>query len=369
MAKHSKLSASGSDRWLKCHGSLFLDPNAVIKDNSEAAEIGTMIHLISEDCIMHKRGSDKLVGKVFPVGNNSYEFTKEHSVLADMYIDYVLAVIGNKGNKLPFVLEKQVDYSKWAFGGFGTADCIVHDKVNKIVHIIDLKTGRIEVNAKDNSQLMLYALGAKESYKIKDDYSFNLTIVQPRINKIDSHIIATDELLAFGDYVMAQSDAITFGSKKRVIGDHCKFCPNNPTCPELNNQVVRMFKTVPDETVQNMIEVYNLSDTIKSYLDKLESYLYEQALAGVELDGLKLVESRTKRTWAENAEKRLIEVLGESAYVKKLISITDAKTLLKDKDMSLDELTIKPDGKPELVSANDKRPPVSIITFESLKGE
>jgi hypothetical protein len=367
MAKHSKLSASSSDRWLKCHGSLFLDANAVIKENSVAADIGTMIHLISEDCILHKSGSDKHLGKSFPVGDNSYEFTKEHSTLADFYIDYVLSVIGNKGNKLPFVLEKRLNYDKWAFGGFGTADCIVHDKVNKIVHIIDLKTGRIEVNAKHNSQLMLYALGARDEYNINNDYSYNLTIVQPRLNKIDTHTISTDELLEFGEYVLKQSDDITSGSKKRVMGEHCKFCPNNPTCPELNKQVLGMFDAMPDQNIENMIKVYNIADVIKTYLDKVETYLYEKALSGMELDGLKLVSSRTKRAWADNAEQRLIEVLGESAYINKLISITDAKSLIDN--ALLDELTIKPEGKLELVSSDDKRPAVSIVVFENLKGE
>ena len=101
----------------------------------------------------------------------------------DEYLDYIKAV-ALKFKGTPYVaIEKQVDYGAYAPGGFGTADCILIG--GKTLHVIDFKYGKSpdgRVEAEKNPQMMLYALGAYEAYKIL--YPIDtvcLSIVQPRL--------------------------------------------------------------------------------------------------------------------------------------------------------------------------------------------
>jgi hypothetical protein len=60
---------------------------------------------------------------------------------------------------------------------WGTADAIIIGK-NRLV-VCDLISGKFPVEAKDNTQLMIYGLGALSRYG-NEDTTMELTIVQPR---------------------------------------------------------------------------------------------------------------------------------------------------------------------------------------------
>lgn len=63
---------------------------------------------------------------------------------------------------------------------FGTGDCLII--ANKTLYIIDLKYGRgVLVDAEDNPQMMLYALGALNIFDaLYDIEEVEMTIFQPR---------------------------------------------------------------------------------------------------------------------------------------------------------------------------------------------
>ena len=88
--------------------------------------------------------------------------------------------------------QQRVDYSD-AIGvpnSFGTADCII--LAGDTIKIIDLKYGMgVKVDAEENEQLMLYALGALETFGILGDFTkAKLVIVQPRLNHISEWEVA-----------------------------------------------------------------------------------------------------------------------------------------------------------------------------------
>ena len=60
-------------------------------------------------------------------------------------------------------VEQKVDFSRFVKDGFGTSDCIIID--NDTIFVIDFKYGTgVKVDALNNTQMMIYALGALEMF-------------------------------------------------------------------------------------------------------------------------------------------------------------------------------------------------------------
>lgn len=365
--KHAKLSASGSSRWLACPGSIIPDdPNAKPKPTGLPAKEGTLIHQVSEECLILGGDTLEYVGKKFTIEGEEIEFTLEFATYADSYIEYIQSH-HKSGNKL--LLEIRLDLTKYIPEGFGTADCIIIDHKAKLCHIIDLKTGRVEVEAKDNTQLLIYALGVKEKYNL-EDYTYRLHIVQPKIHNYDSHVVTNEELSSFGDEVKSKANAIEAGDSTRNPGkdDCCKYCPNNPTCPALydyvNDVIGEKFSVIEDNTDDRLLSIYKNKDLITDYLNKVEETLLANALSGVELKGFKLVMGKTNRQYLENAEAELVKKLGDKAFNKKLIGITESEKLAGKKFVA--DIVFKPEGKPVLVQESDKRDAINLLKFDEI---
>jgi len=94
------------------------------------------------------------------------------------------------------------------------------------IHVLDLKTGKIEVPVPDNAQLLYYAVCfAGLAPKAK---GVNLHVLQPWADNME-HWFASAQVLADFMYEAQQAEKrvlagdVTFGPS-----DHCKFCPANP---------------------------------------------------------------------------------------------------------------------------------------------
>lgn len=61
------------------------------------------------------------------------------------------------------LIEQRLDFSCYVPDGFGTGDCLI--VADKLLHIIDFKYGQgVLVDAEENPQMMLYALGALRQF-------------------------------------------------------------------------------------------------------------------------------------------------------------------------------------------------------------
>lgn len=222
MSEHAKLSASGSERWILCPGSVKAEEGLPEKLNPYAEE-GTLAHEVAAKIL------------------NGYEI--EDDIPSDMldnvkkYIDYIekYAV----GESVTYI-EERVDFSYVAPGGFGTADCIISDEYNGILHIIDLKYGKgVPVYAEDNTQLELYAIGALnklwKSNVIPCPYiKVYLHIVQPRINNYSWVSLTIEELAARSQYLCSRALEALKPDAKRIPSEKaCKWCKAKPTCPAI----------------------------------------------------------------------------------------------------------------------------------------
>ena len=189
-SKHTLLSPSSSHRWLNCTPSPRLEEQFPNNDTTAAAE-GTAAHALCE----HKLKKALKMRSKRPV--SEYD-SDEMELCSDGYVEYVLEKL-TEAKKLcsdPLVLiEQHLDFSKYVTDGFGTGDCLII--ADDTIHIIDFKYGQgVVVDATDNPQMKLYALGALEMYAgIYDIKQIALTIYQPRRNHISEWEISVDDLL------------------------------------------------------------------------------------------------------------------------------------------------------------------------------
>jgi len=365
MTAHAKLSASGSHRWLSCLGSV--DAEKGFKDSSSAAaQEGTAAHELAEIVLQNGGNCHALIGKPL-IETSTHTVTEEMADYVQQYVDYVTGVGGEQ------FYEERVDFSEWVPEGFGTSDVIAIN--DDTLDVIDLKYGKgLRVDADENSQGMLYALGAYNEYGMIYGFkTVRIHIVQPRLDHISVWEISTPDLLKWGAWVAEQAHVIQEGDAPRNPGEkQCQWCKAKATCPALKSYTEKVIMsgfdeldtpnadTLTDAQLQLALESKKL---IVSWLDAVEGLVNERLQKGEEFPGFKLVSGRSLRKWGDEGEatRALEGLLFEEAYEKKLLTPAKAeKALGKARAKDIQGLIVKPEGKPTLAPKSDKRKSISI---------
>lgn len=234
---HAPFPPSASHRWTVCTHSH--KPPVPEQSDSPASIEGTDAHFLAEKVMTSVAYPwppvEFFVGSKVTLPSGA-KVTKVMANHVQRYVDYVDAHFRANGGKL--FIEQRVEMSKIDPRFWGSADVIHITKYNRL-HIFDLKYGLWPVEADDNEQGKSYALGALTKYRDQIDLTGPVTfhICQPRaaINGefMRSTKFSIDELVKFGNLARRaiwQSDH----DPKYVEGEHCKFCPKELICPELN---------------------------------------------------------------------------------------------------------------------------------------
>lgn len=366
---HALLSASAAKRWLNCPPSARLTENMPDTVSEYAAE-GTLAHSLGELKvrkkfeIMKKSEYDKRLKaiKADPL------FTAEMDSCTDTYLDYVAAIMHSYTTKPYIAIEKRLDYSDIAPGGFGTGDCLI--LCGGDLHIIDLKYGRgVPVSAEDNPQLKLYGLGAIREYSLLYGIeNVTLHIVQPRTEDGNSSwSISAAGLAAWGEEIKPVARLAYEGGGEYKCGDHCRFCKARTTCRARAEYFLseEKFAGIPPQLLSNeeLGKILTRAQLFANWLSDIENYALNEILDGRPVDGFKAVEgtSRRKITDTEKAFEKLKESGFDEAllYERKPLGLSELEKLVGGKK-KLTEIIggyiEKPQGKPTLVSADDKRP-------------
>lgn len=230
LKEHAKLSASGSKRWLACPGSIVLEALYPEEDTSYAAE-GTRAHALAEITLRQL-----ILGTVLQTDVDEERAKADSDEMRRAVDDYVTyckdlydaMYIKHKSTKA--FVEERVSYSEWVPEGFGTVDFSIIGGGE--LHIVDLKYGKgVPVDAVDNPQPRLYALGALHEYGfIYDVDSVTTHIVQPRLNSISTETLSVDELINWAEEVKEKATVAYAETRIYEPGEHCKFCKARAAC-------------------------------------------------------------------------------------------------------------------------------------------
>lgn len=397
---HSVFSPSGSAMWLHCAGSLIANMMEEDRTSPEAAE-GTVAHSVAEEWLRAGKRPDHLIGTVQIVEERGFRFEIAITrVMMDYVQDYVDWCMFEDGEHYT---ETRVFFSEMTPlpNQSGTADHAAC-RPGKLV-ITDLKYGKgIQVFAEGNTQALIYALG----FFLKYDglYQFEeieMRIAQPRLDHFDSWTVDREYLLDFAEFLKERAYAAWQpNAPRRPSEKSCQWCRVKADCVALarlqHALIEGNFKDIGREYTGEELEVFadwigrgkykvrpaDVTRFTTEQLAKLRPYrrlveswwrtmdenLERRALDGEKVPGMKLVESRTNREYADEAKAADLLILygleEDQIYTRKLLSPTQAEEVLRNElklpkkvaHEVLERYVRKPAGKPTLAPLSDKRP-------------
>ncbi len=388
---HALLSASSAKKWINCPPSARLE-ESIAEEESGYAKEGTLAHSICE-LKLQKLFTDKnMTERTYKSRLKKLQqedlYRPEMEGLTDEYADYVSGIAFSFPTP-PFVaVEKRLDYSPWAPEGFGTGDAvIIHGKQ---LHIIDFKYGKgVLVKAEGNPQLMLYALGAYHEFaRLFQIEEAHLHIVQPRIPNNSAWAVSMEKLLEWGEHIVKPAAELAYKGEGKFKpaaycrGDsenYCKsgFCKAYGRCRATAEQNLALMEEAFDteRNVRKLPPMLSWEEVgallkkamfLKSWVESLEKASLNHLVSGGELPGWKIVEGRGNRKLsdADAALEELMKAGYEEAvlYNRVPIPLGELEKVCNKEDRQniLSRYIIKPQGKPTLAPADDKREAMEI---------
>jgi hypothetical protein len=423
-SRHADFSASAAHRWSACAGSWVVGKDYKNSSSQPSAD-GTSMHFVSAECWGTGTDPREYIGDRFTTDGMTTTITRD---MAEEVIDVYLSNLREyqAAGDAQVQIEVEVNYSK-SLGlkpteGWGTVDALFLYPNEIGVH--DLKTGRGEVvDAEDNVQLSLYAIGAIEEYAdvlgYDDDTKVTLVIHQPRYRKAPSEWATTVGALrekaaqiklaahsvkaaiwAFAGWKNDGRSAAgwaEFEDKYLVAGEkQCRWCPAKGPCSKVRNVAAKtVFNATPaspDEFTEikfkprDHVKVTDndwlaaamaQAPLIESWLKAVRAEVDSRLLAGQTIKGFKVVMgSAGDRKWAdeEQAEAALkaMRLKQEQMYNSKLISPTMAEKLTKGDSppigerqwKKLQDLIQRAEGKPHVAPESDARQAIQVTPVE-----
>ncbi|UMM62524.1 exonuclease [Salmonella phage vB_SenS_Psm140] len=401
---HALLSPSGAKKWLACSASLACEKD-IPNTSGKAAVLGTAMHTLAETHL-----NQYIKGTELPLERDVGAYVLEEGkgavkalikpmkgavlITADMieqvrkYTDYCKAIIDVATYAK---LEMRVNLTEVLHPGyegvetFGTADLVaVREMANTDEHMLiigDLKTGRHRVEAKENKQLMLYALGVYRRLKRR----YNITVVrlvifQPYAGGASEWDISVEGLELFAKFAQKRAllalDAYFRGKKNLKASDFkpsvdgCQWCRFSEQCSARTKTVNSVLAEelegdfAPELTPEQLVAEYEKLPLLRQHIDKVEKAMAAALHSGKKVPGYKLVEGRPgNRAWKDT--EKVTELYGDKLTKEVLMTPTEAVKVIPEEELK-DFITRKP-GAPCVATADDKRPEWNRVTEEDLE--
>lgn len=241
--KHSDYSASGSERWHNCPGSVALSKGIKRMDSVWSLE-GTKAHEVLEEMLSRAiKDGGKLIESVPRRDDVPHEMAM-HGMNA---ANFILSLWKKQWGWAEVLVETRIRLDFIHPEMFGTFDGAVIDHFGTL-HVLDYKYGQHMVSPVENLQMIFYALGLAHLHH----WNFKrvrLWIIQPRVRGYDGPSFWEIGILELKKYVGVFEKAVDrvhrFPNKYRE-GSWCHFCPAKRKCPlkreERNKKAIGVFK-------------------------------------------------------------------------------------------------------------------------------
>lgn len=381
---HARLSPSSAYRWMACPASANLALTVPDVPTIYAAE-GTMLHDVTAKAIeAYLQGYDFTmpVGDEYSIDGFDFVFTDDHAALVEWCVDKVRALveeiddgvrnlIGLAETRLPMHFIEQ--------GAFGTADLIVHDRDTRTLYVYDHKFGAgVKVYAAGNPQLIAYALGAVDRIE-RPVERIVFGVLQPRLNHYDVDEMTIAQANDWREKFRAAALATHDPNAPLRAGDHCKFCPVKPTCPELHTTALAAAQAVYSDPVPDpytldadrIADVLAKAPLIRTYLEAVEQEARRRLQVGLPITGWKIVQGRGTRSWGSpSAIRQWAEGLADIGAIPSVDVFYDQPSFLsvaqfekKCKSLGVPfpaAFVHKEFGAPSVVPESDPRPSLAV---------
>jgi hypothetical protein len=199
------------------------------------AATGTLVHSMTEmllkDRLENVTLQDYWLGRKENVEDFEIEVDEDMIKCAEVYVDYVNRRKEELDAKM--LIEERVSMEEISEHIWGTADAILIGE--KELEIIDLKSGKFPVDVENNTQLLIYALGALSRYG-NEDTVVTMTIVQPRSwhkdGAIRSYSMSAANLVEWGyETLKPAADACDEEEPQyNPSKENCRFCNAKDIC-------------------------------------------------------------------------------------------------------------------------------------------
>lgn len=392
MAAHAKLSASGAGQWTLCSASV--QAQAGIPDNGNAASRqGTAAHELAEMCLENGDQAAEHIGETIVVEGETFVVDTTMARYVQMYLDCIDTHLAMADEVLHTQWETRVDFSHVVPEGFGTADAIMLyvEDGKTILHVADLKYGMTEVDAHENKQGALYAIGAMASLdwiiEPSEIDEVRVTIHQPRVNE-DGSTWETDptELNQWAKYFTERADLALSDDPEYTPGeDQCRFCRAKNLCRARRDHAMQIALFDFDQELETWVENEGVTmpkpsqltdeelaallphvDAIAKWARDVKDHAYAEALAGKKTEGYKLIAGSQSRSWSDE-EKVAAELLSvgyeaEEIFESKILSPNKVEKLLGKKKAAevIGALVDKTAGKPKFVVETHRAPAIEV---------
>ncbi|HEX8874116.1 MAG TPA: DUF2800 domain-containing protein, partial [Nitrosospira sp.] len=299
---HSPTGASSMERWEQCPGSIRLSTGLPEPEQSEAAKEGTLAHEWAERALNEKP---------WPIGNSEmHQHVATYVAICNSYFQPQHQQLGAERG-----IEFRFDLTWLIAGMYGTSDYWVYWPWLKKLVVLDFKYGAgVYVSAKDNPQLLYYALGVILSHPHFDIDTIELGIVQPRCTGTDQQPFRSVEvpiadMWAFRLRLIRAIAATTAPDAPLKTGEHCRWCRAAAICPEKEKErdlvLQSEFQTLTisqSYNPQKLSEALDRREMLKAYLKALDEFALTELQAGKLIPGYKLVNKKGERSFKSMAD-------------------------------------------------------------------
>lgn len=372
MGSHAILGPSASHRWIQCPASVRMTRDLPEQPDSPYAREGTQFHTLCEVTASHRllgtEPPNYAVHKLDWALETQEEWQDDQLSYVEQYITFLQECLAEEqGARL--LLEQRVDTG--IPGCWGTADAVI--VYSDRIRVIDVKYGvGIRVSAFENSQMMLYGVGA---LALVDDplkiHEIMTTIWQPRLNHIDDYTVLRTDLLRWRDNLvpvaqLALGEDAPFGPSPSA----CRWCPIAGTClPRTKKLLAEDFGDPDLLSGDEMAEAYGRTAELKRWISNIEDAALKQAYetAGA-VPGFKVVRSGGRRSILDDA--KAVDILldagypPESVYTRKPATLGQLEKLTGSGEKLqevLGDLLVKSEGRLSLAKESDPRPPADAL--------
>jgi hypothetical protein len=327
---------------IACPGSVQLVRKAPPQIENQYMAAGTRLHNAIAALLMSG-----------PVDLTEFDDTEQSKL--DFAVKFVDALEAEEPDSvLEFDVEARVKWDRVP-GAFGTVDFI--GRLGDSAIVLDWKFGDgVMVDAKDNAQLMFYALAAfRSNHWAFDGAVFvELIIVQPF--EVRRWVTDIKRLLDFEQDLISAIRIAESDTPPLWTGSHCRFCPAKVLCPAQTGEIDRLVRrSLAELDPEALGRALALADDLEGFIASARGLVQQRLEAGLPVPGWKLVPKQARRKWVKESDAlaALAAAGVPESELLELKSPAQAEKVLKKHKLAL------PDGLAVSVSSGDTIAPES----------